>query len=162
MDLVDDHADSVSSLDDDYQYHASTTELWDSFWTGRVRGHEEEERVGRERVREQEDEDHHNSETHGAASICSAKDKDEDVTITFPMRGRQRARRMPCASQTPAEEDEPEVPRTPTLQRQGQSWTVRERQVERPSLRSVASYSLFPGLSRFRRGRPRSCPALVS
>ena len=30
--LVEDRTDSEVSQDDDYQYHAHTTELWDSFW----------------------------------------------------------------------------------------------------------------------------------
>ncbi|XP_044721458.1 uncharacterized protein HRG_04373 [Hirsutella rhossiliensis] len=30
--LIDDRTDSEVSVDDDYQYHAHTTELWDSFW----------------------------------------------------------------------------------------------------------------------------------
>lgn len=30
--LIDDRTDSEGSVDDDYQYHAHTTELWDSFW----------------------------------------------------------------------------------------------------------------------------------
>ncbi|KAF7562705.1 hypothetical protein G7046_g1456 [Stylonectria norvegica] len=30
--LIDDRTDSEVSLDDDYQYHAHATELWDSFW----------------------------------------------------------------------------------------------------------------------------------
>lgn len=30
--LIDDRTDSELSFDDDYQYHAHTSELWDSFW----------------------------------------------------------------------------------------------------------------------------------
>ncbi|KAI8295672.1 hypothetical protein K4K59_004502 [Colletotrichum sp. SAR11_240] len=30
--LIDDRTDSEVSLDDDYQYHTSATQLWDSFW----------------------------------------------------------------------------------------------------------------------------------
>ncbi|KAJ0295363.1 hypothetical protein COL516b_012657 [Colletotrichum fioriniae] len=30
--LIDDRTDSEVSLDDDYQYHASATQLWDTFW----------------------------------------------------------------------------------------------------------------------------------
>lgn len=30
--LIDDRSDSEVSQEDDYQYHANTTELWDSFW----------------------------------------------------------------------------------------------------------------------------------
>ncbi|KAF5487819.1 hypothetical protein CGCF413_v012216 [Colletotrichum fructicola] len=30
--LIDDRTDSEVSLDDDYQYHASASQLWDSFW----------------------------------------------------------------------------------------------------------------------------------
>ncbi|KAM0323151.1 hypothetical protein ACHAQA_009001 [Verticillium albo-atrum] len=30
--LIDDQSDSEVSHDDDYQYHASTSQLWDSFW----------------------------------------------------------------------------------------------------------------------------------
>jgi hypothetical protein len=33
--LIEDRTDSEASLDDDYQYHAHTTELWDSFWPHR-------------------------------------------------------------------------------------------------------------------------------
>ncbi|KAH6686938.1 hypothetical protein F5X68DRAFT_191140 [Plectosphaerella plurivora] len=32
--LIEDKTDSEVSHDDDYQYHASTSQLWDSFWAG--------------------------------------------------------------------------------------------------------------------------------
>ncbi|OAA47042.1 hypothetical protein NOR_02678 [Metarhizium rileyi] len=34
--LIEDRTDSEVSLDDDYQYHAHTAELWDSFWPDRT------------------------------------------------------------------------------------------------------------------------------
>ncbi|KHO00197.1 uncharacterized protein MAM_02120 [Metarhizium album ARSEF 1941] len=34
--LIEDRTDSEVSLDDDYQYHAHTAELWDTFWPPRV------------------------------------------------------------------------------------------------------------------------------
>lgn len=37
--LIDDRTDSEVSFDDDYQYHAHATELWDSFWQPSKPGH---------------------------------------------------------------------------------------------------------------------------
>ncbi|ROT35395.1 hypothetical protein SODALDRAFT_328736 [Sodiomyces alkalinus F11] len=34
--LIDDRTDSELSHDDDYQYHASTSQIWDSFWVART------------------------------------------------------------------------------------------------------------------------------
>ncbi|PNY27199.1 Uncharacterized protein TCAP_02888 [Tolypocladium capitatum] len=41
--LVDDRTDSEVSVDDDYQYHTHTAELWDSFWQPGERGEMMEE-----------------------------------------------------------------------------------------------------------------------
>ncbi|KAG7118697.1 hypothetical protein HYQ44_005840 [Verticillium longisporum] len=41
--LIDDHSDSEVSPDDDYQYHASTSQLWDSFWVAGDQPHDFED-----------------------------------------------------------------------------------------------------------------------
>jgi len=146
--VVDDQTESVSSLDDDYQYQTSTAELWDSFWSGQIRFPDEEDYLEEER-QQQEEQNRHND----VASRCSTRDDDD--TVTFPLRGRQSTTpipRSPRPSRIPSKEDT----KADTIRfwREGQQpWDIQDdlhQEQDRPStscLRSGyanTSYSLFP------------------
>ncbi|KAL2757702.1 hypothetical protein ACRALDRAFT_1068227 [Sodiomyces alcalophilus JCM 7366] len=146
--LIDDRTDSELSHDDDYQYHASTSQIWDSFWVAAGES--------TSYSRQQEKQQQQNRQQHKLPRTQEHDESDRGYPVLIPSPDIKRTKKssaihyddspFPPKPAGYALTGRPPVPPKPPA-KDAEGWPLRNNDIHenRKTIRAVkSSYNLFP------------------